>query len=88
MEMENMDIDTELENLEIIERKRYMIIGLPERIIAENKISYKIPVESIDEDGNENGDIKYLTISEEEMNRLLASANEMFADKDSDIAYV
>lgn len=68
-------------------KKRFRIIGIPERAITENKISYKLPVKVIDSDDNEEDDIKYLSVSEEEMIEMLNLAKEHFSDKDTNIAY-
>lgn len=84
-----MNIDEELElNLNTGEKKKFMIVGVPERIIVDNKISYKIPVKLYNDDGIIKEQTSYITVSEEDMMNMLRMAKEMFADEEINKSYV
>ena len=69
-------------------KKRFRIIGIPERVIVDNKISYKIPVVMIGDDDIEEDITKYLSVTEEEMLEMLNLAKGYFSDEDANVAYV
>lgn len=69
-------------------RKRFRIIGIPERVIVDNKINYKVPIVIIGDDDIEESDTKYISVAEEEMLEMLNLAKEYFSDEDVNVAYV
>ena len=82
----------EVDNKKIIDlhtegKKRFRIIGIPERVIVDNKISYKIPVKIIGNDDIEENMVKYLSVTEEEMLEMLNLAKGYFSDEEANRAY-
>ncbi len=75
---------------ERVERKKVVIVGIPERLVVDNEVSYKIPVKNFDENGNVEDKIKYITVSERQMLDIIEMAKEHFdfKNKDVDRAYV
>lgn len=69
-------------------KQRFVIIGVPERVIADNKISYKIPVRLYNEDDSIKEKTTHITVSEEDMMSMLKMAKEMFADEEINKSYV
>ena len=86
-ELEFVDLTTN-KNKNKNKNKKFMIIGIPERIIANNVISYKLPIRFIDEKDNIENETKYINISEEDMINMLNNAKESFKKDDIDKAYV
>ena len=82
------EIGQEFVDLHSEGKKRFRIIGIPERVIAENKISYKIPVIMMSDDDIEDDMVKYLSVTEEEMLEMLNLAKGYFSDEDANVAYV
>lgn len=82
------ETETETENGELHIHKRFVIVGIPERVIADNKISYKLPVRIYNDNETIGEQIRYLSVSEKDMMELLAKAKEMFANDETNKAYV
>jgi hypothetical protein len=82
-----MNIDEELD-LNTGKKKKFMIVGTPERIIANNKISYKIPIRLFNDNGKIKEQTSFINVSEEDMMSMLKMAKEMFADEEANKAYV
>ena len=83
-----MNIDEELGMNPGEKKNRFVIIGIPERIITDNKISYKIPVKLYSEDNSIKEKTTHITVSEEDMISMLKMAKEMFADEEINKSYV
>ena len=83
-----MNKEDNIETDELHIHKRFMIVGIPERVIADNKISYKLPVKIYGSDGVIEKQTRYLSVSEKDMMELLAKAKEMFADEEINKSYV
>ena len=70
------------------EKKRVVVVGTPERVISDNKISYKIPTKTFSENGEIGDTITYVTISEEDMTHMIDVAKHMSKDDEASRAYV
>ena len=82
------EIGQEFVDLHTEGKKRFRIIGIPERVIVNNKISYKIPVKMIDDNDIEESDTKYLSVTEEDMMEMLNLAKGYFDNESANVAYV
>lgn len=82
------EVDKEIVDIHSEGKKRFRIIGIPERVIVDNKISYKIPVKIIGNDDIEESDTKYLSVTEDEMVEMLNLAKGYFDNEDANVAYV
>lgn len=59
---------------------KFVIVGIPKRLIEDNKVNYVIPVKILDNDGNLENEIKYLTVTEKDMMEMLTLAKERFGE--------
>lgn len=83
LEAESDYIDNHIETIGgFDEHKKFMIVGVPKRVINNNLIFYKLPVRLIDENDNVENVVKYLSVTEEDLMDLMNIAKQMFCDEE------
>jgi len=81
------EVDKELVDLHTEGEKKFRIIGIPERVIKNDIITYRLPVKMISENDIEESNTKYLSISEEELMEMLNLARGYFDNESANVAY-